>query len=166
MAHTAEKIDDPERAVTRLMECLVIAFALDEAAGAFTLITDCPDKAPGADRSFLALCFGGVRDFRREAGGRAELQQFRDAYRIGAVAGASVVQAVRSTAAADHRVFELWLGPGFGGISFTYRALAGSMRHARAEARGGTWIYRDARSGEEFDFTEPFADLMPCAAGR
>lgn len=157
MTRTVEVIDPPEGCIARLRESLVISFALDDAAETFTLVTDYPDRAPGAHRSFLALRFGGVRDFRREAGKFRELQGFRHDYAIGDGVPPIVIQHIRSTAG-DHRAFEAWFGWDFGGIAFSYRTLAGLARHGHAENRDGTWCYTDARSGAPFDFARPFAD--------
>lgn len=55
------------------------------------------------------------------------------------------------------RSVELSFGPNFGGVAFSYGAVAGFIRHARAEDRNGDWIYRDAHTGESFDFARPFA---------
>jgi hypothetical protein len=67
-----------------------------------------------------------------------------------------VIQHLSSTGDDDGRCVELSFGPNFGGIAFSYDGVAGFIRHARAEERAGDWIYRDARTGEAFDFARPF----------
>jgi len=56
-----QPLSDPEAALGRLAESLVISYVLDPAAATFTLVADYPDRAPGAQRSFVAL---GLTRFR------------------------------------------------------------------------------------------------------
>lgn len=55
---------------------------------------------------------------------------------------------------------ELSFGPNFGEVAFSYETVAGFIRHARAEERDGTWVYRDACTGKPFDFARPFAGAL------
>jgi hypothetical protein len=66
-----QPLADPEVALGRLTESLVISYALDPAAATFTLVADYPDRPPGAQRSFVALRFSGVRGFQRDPGNLA-----------------------------------------------------------------------------------------------
>ena len=156
----AEPLAEAEAALARLGESLVISYAFDATAATFTLVADYPDRAPGAQRSFVALRFSGVRSFRRDPGDFAELQAFTGTYSLAGSPRPIVIQHLRATGSAGDRSVELWLGPNFGGIAFSYDALTGFVRHARAEAHGGEWIYRDARTGEPFDFARPFAGSL------
>jgi hypothetical protein len=156
-ASGAEPIADAGAALGRLIESLVISYSLDLAAATFTLVADYPDRAPGAQRSFVALRFSSVRSFRRYPGNLAELQASTDTYSTADSPRPIVIQHLSTTGDDDGRCVELSFGPNFGGIAFSYDGVAGFIRHARAEERDGDWIYRDARTGEAFDFARPFA---------
>ena len=148
---------DADGALRRLREALVLSYAYDAGARTFELITDYPDRAPDAARSFVALRFTGVDRFYREPGTLVELQLFGSRYELVDDARPIVIQGLRTAPAGAARTLELDLGPSFGALSFRFTAVTAAVRHAAAEARDGTWIYRDARSGEPFDYTRPFA---------
>ena len=150
---SAEALGNPLGAISLLMEALVLSFDHDPTAGRFTLVTDYPQKAPGADRTFIMLRFDGVHDFARERGNLPALQRFAERYST-AEAPPVVVQSVRSTTAR----FELWLGPNFGGLSFRYADVAAFLRQSYAREQDGDWVYRDVLTDEVFDFRHPFAD--------
>jgi hypothetical protein len=156
-----QPLADPEVALGRLVESLVISYVLDPAAATFTLVADYPDRAPGAQRSFVALRFSGVRGFHRDPGNLTELQAFVDTYSLADSPGPIVIQHLSTTGDDSDRSAELSFGPNFGGVAFSYDAVAGFIRHARAEERDGDWIYRDARTGEAFDFARPFVGALP-----
>lgn len=157
----AEPIADADAALDRLTESLVISYALVPAAAAFTLVADYPDRASGAQRSFVALRFSGVRGFHRDPGDLAELQAFTDTYSVVDSPRPIVLQHLRATGSGSDRSVELSFGTNFGGVAFSYDAVAGFIRHAHAEERDGDWIYRDARTGEAFDFARPFVGALP-----
>lgn len=159
-ASGVEPLADAEAALRRLVESLVISYALDRATATFTLVADYPYKAPGAQRSFVALQFSGVRSFRREPGDLGELRPFTDAYSVANSPRPIVIQYLSTTGDGSDRSVELWFGPNFGGVAFSYDATAGFVRHACAEKCGGDWVYRDARTGEPFDFARPFAGAL------
>lgn len=152
-----QPLSDPQAALGRLAESLVISYVLDPVAATFTLVVDYPDRAPGAQRSFVALRFSGVRGFHRDPGNLAELQAFTDTYSVADSRRPIVIQHLCTTGDDSDRSVELSFGPNFGGVAFSYGAVAGFIRHARAEERNGDWIYRDAHTGESFDFARPFA---------
>lgn len=156
-----QPLSDPEAALGRLAESLVISYVLDPAAATFTLVADYPDRALGAQRSFVALRFSGVRGFHRDPGNLAELQAFTDTYSVADSPRPIVIQHLSMTGDESGRSVELSFGPNFGGVAFSYDAVAGFIRHARAEERDGDWIYRDARTGEAFDFARPFVGALP-----
>jgi hypothetical protein len=147
-----EALDHPRGAIPLLVEALVLSFDHDATARRFTLVADYPQKAPGADRSFVALCFAGVRDFVRERGSLPALQRFTENYAT-SDGPPVVVQSFRTTTTR----FELWLGPSFGGLSFHYADLAAFLRHSRAREVDGEWVYRDLDSDELLDSQHPFA---------
>lgn len=157
MTEAAEPVGNAEAAIGRLVESLVISYALDPAAATFTLVTDYPDRIPEAQRSFLALRFSDVHGFRRDPGNLPELAACHSAYSLVDSPRPCVIQHVSLTRHGEVRALQLSLGPNFGEIAFTYLAVAGFVRHACAEKRDGDWVYRDARSGEAFDLARPFA---------
>ena len=159
-ASGAEPIADAGAALGRLIESLVISYSLDLAVATFTLVADYPDRAPGAQRSFVALQFSSVRGFRRYRGNLAELQASADTYSTADSPSPIVIQHLSTTGDDGDRHVELWFGPNFGGVAFSYGGMAGFIRHARTEERDGDWIYRDARTGEAFDFARPFAGAL------
>lgn len=156
----AEPTVDTDAAIGRLVESLVISYALDATAATFTLVADYPDRPSGVQRSFIALRFSGVRGFRRDPGSIAELQAFADTYSVADSPRPIVIQHLSATGGGDDRSVELSFGPNFGEIAFSYDVVAGFVRHARAEVRDGDWIYRDACTGEAFDFARPFAGAL------
>jgi hypothetical protein len=151
---------DPYEALTNLMECLVLSFELHREQRRFVLVCDYPFKQPGAHRAFVGFVFEDVRDFAREDGAMADLRSFNERFHSRSVTMPIVVQAIKSTSAADGRFIELWLGPSFGGLQFRYGSAAAYRRNALAKEVRGDWLYRDMHSQEEFDFYEPFPDLM------
>jgi hypothetical protein len=155
-----EPISNAEAAINRIMESLVISYALDATAATFTLVADYPDRALGAQRSFIALRFSGVHDFRRDPGNLAELQALTDSYSVADSPRPIVIQHLSVVVGRHDRSVELSFGPNFGEIAFFYSSVAGFVRHSRAEAHDGNWIYQDVRSGEAFDFARPFAGVL------
>jgi hypothetical protein len=158
--NTIETMDDPYETLTNIMESLVLSFELSRERRRFTLVCDYPFKAPGAHRSFVGFVFDEVRDFTREEGDLAKFKEFRDQFQLRSVTGGVVIQAIKSTGAADGRHIELWFGPNFGGLRFRYGSANAYRRNALAKEVRGDWLYRDMHSQEEFDFYEPFPDLM------
>jgi hypothetical protein len=148
---------DAEHALGQLTEALVLSYAHDAAARTFVLITDYPDKAPGAARSFCALRFDGVDRFAREPGNLTELQAFARRYELTDGTRSIVVQALKTIGSGGTRTLEAWFGPNFGGLSFRFAAVTAFVRHTRTEERDGNWEYRDTRTGELVEFARPFA---------
>lgn len=155
-----DRLRDPRDALTKLMECLMIAFAYSRKRGSFVLVCDFPDKAPSADRAFAAFVFDGVRDFSREAGDLPELRRFEESFEAQWSEGGVVIQAIGPGNLREGGQIELWFGPNFGGLQFAYDSVVGYVRNGIAENVDGDWLYRDAVSGEEFDFHDPFPGLL------
>jgi hypothetical protein len=155
-----ETLDDPYEALDNIMESLVLSFELSRERHCFTLVCDYPFKAAGAHRAFVTFVFEDVRDFAREEGEQAKFKEFNDRYRLRSMTGAIVIQSIKSAGTADGRHLELWFGPAFGGLQFRYRSATAYRRNALAKEVRGKWLYRDMHSQEEFDFYEPFPDLM------
>jgi hypothetical protein len=158
--NTIETLDDPYEAVTNIMESLVLSFELSRERRRFTLVCDYPFKAPGAHRAFIGFVFDEVRDFAREAGGMAELRRFKEHFQARLLRMPIVIESIKSTSMADGRHLDLWLEYAFGGLQFSYGSAAAYRRNALAKEVRGDWLYRDMHSQEEFDFYEPFPDLM------
>lgn len=158
--NTIETMDSPHEALTNLMECLVLSFELSRERCRFTLVCDYPFKLPGADCTLVAFVFEDVRDFTREEGMSAKFREFSDRFRQRLITGSIVIQSIESTGTADDRHIELWFGPSFGGLQFRYGSAKAYRRNALAKEVNGQWLCRDMQSQEEFDFFEPFPDLM------
>lgn len=155
-----EMLDDPHEALTNIMESLVLSFELSRERRRFTLVCDYPFKAAGAHRAFVGFVFDEVRDFAREEGLALKFRVFQDRYETRSMTGAIVIQSAKPTGAADARHLELWFGPSFGGLQFHYGSARAYRRNSLAKEVHGNWLYRDMYSQEEFDFYEPFPDLM------
>ncbi|HET9622247.1 MAG TPA: hypothetical protein VFP84_12830 [Kofleriaceae bacterium] len=153
---SVEPVAHPDDALARIVESLVISYALDDAGATFLLIADFPERAPGAQRSFVALRFSGVRDFHRTPGTLAELQPFLREYALVNSPRPVMIQDVEHTA---DRI-ALFLGPNFGDVTFRYAEVRGWIRHAHAENRAGQWFYRDADTGEPLELARPFAGVL------
>ena len=131
-----ESIADAEAALGRLAESLVLSYVLDTSAATFTLVAEDPDRALWAQRSFIALVFSGVRRVRRDPGNLAELQEFVESYSIADHTRPIVIQHLTRCGCGERRSLELSFGVNFGDVAFAYDTLAGSTRHARAQACG------------------------------
>lgn len=158
--NTIETIVDPYEALTNIMESLVLSFELSRERRRFTLVCDYPFKAPGAQRAFVGFVFEDVRDFVREEGNLAKFKESKERFRLRSMAGGIVIQAAESTSKTDGRHLELWFGPNFGGLQFAYDLAKAYRRNALAREVNGEWLYRDMHSQEQYDFYEPFPDLM------
>jgi hypothetical protein len=157
---TIETLEDPYEALTNIRESLVLSFELSRERHRFTLVCDYPFKRPGARRAFAGFVFEGVRDFVREEGNLPALRGFRDQLHLRSVTGGVVIESVKSTSTADGRHIDLWFGYNFGGVQFRYDSATAYRRNALTREVDGEWLYRDMHSQEEFDFYEPFPDLM------
>lgn len=158
--NTIEMLDDPYEALTNIMESLVLSFELSRERHRFTLVCSYPFKPPGAQGAVAGFVFDDVRDFVREEGLAVKFRVFQDRYDTRATTGAIVIQSVKPTGAADARHLELWFGPSFGGLQFHYRSARAYRRNAVSKEPNEKGLYRDLYSQEEFDFYEPFPDLM------
>jgi hypothetical protein len=158
--NTIEMLDHPYEALTNIMESLVISFELSRERHRFTMVCSYPFKLPGAQGAVAGFVFDDVRDFAREEGDLAKFKAFTDRFQLRSVTGGVVIQSIRSSGAADDRHLELWLGYNFGGLQFHYRSARAYRRNALAKEVNERGLYRDLYSQEEFDFYEPFPDLM------
>lgn len=157
---TIEKLDDPYEALTNIMESLVLSYELSPERRRFTLVCDYPFKAAGAHRAFAGFVFDEVRDFAREEGNLAKFRGFKESFRLGSVTGGVVIESIKSIRTTEGRHLDLWLGYNFGGLQFFYGSARAYRRNALAKEVNGEWLYRDMYSQEEFDFYDPFPELM------
>lgn len=157
--NTFERMD-PHEAFTNLREQLVFSFALSRERCRFTLACEYPHKLPGAHRAFAGFVFDEVHGFAREQGDLEKYRSFTEQFHSRSVEGAIVIQSIKSTCTADERHLDVWFGYNFGGLQFRYGSATAYRRDAVAREVRGEWLYRDAHSQEEFDFYEPFPDLM------
>lgn len=149
----------PFDAIPLLMESLVLGFAYQEHRRRFILVCDYPDKAPDADRAFLAFVFNGVTDFVREKGDLRKFMRFERSYWTQEAEGAVVVQHVEHSRRSAGGAIKCWLGPNFGGFRVEFTTLTAMVRDAHVQRTGDLFIYRDAASGDELDFCSPFGDI-------
>jgi hypothetical protein len=134
----------------------LFSFAFTPGLATFTFVTEYAYRSPHAQRSFVYFSLSDVRDFRRELGDLAELQKFINTYSLAEHPRSIVVEHVASVVRNGTHILELWFGANFGGVNLSYAAATAFVRHARAEERNGTWLYRDASTGTVFDFERPF----------
>ncbi|MFT3926006.1 MAG: hypothetical protein QM778_25910 [Myxococcales bacterium] len=154
-------IDSPDEVLGRMLECLVIAFSYSVEAKRFVLVSDYPDKSPGSVRELIALVFHDVDRFFREPGDLPALARFHFSYFARDEVGGRVVQSVQSTDVAPGlRRARFWFGPNFGGVTLDYRSLAGLARGSRVVQKGREFVYSDVQTSLEFDFYNPFPDLL------
>jgi hypothetical protein len=156
-----QKLENTRSALLFVMEALVMGFAFDSKCKTFVLACEYPHVAPGARRAFAAFVFSGVEHFLRKLGNLAKWRRFRHRYESWEDPAPIVVQFIESGSGPDGDILKLSFGTNFGEISFTYTDVEGFIRNARVEGEEGHWIYRDAQTGEVFDFYRPFPELMP-----
>ncbi|MBC6462449.1 hypothetical protein [Actinomadura sp. HBU206391] len=151
-----EPIQALETSLSYLTECLVIAYELSSRRGAFTLVVDYPMRSPGSMREFAAFVFDDARVERLHRDGRTSERLHGECR---STWGGAVIQTVRQFTQYGRGRVELWYSLD-AGIQVTYGTLRGFTRASTAQQVGGSWVYRDLRSGEEFDFDHPFPSLM------
>jgi hypothetical protein len=159
--HSLSTLEDAESALRLLLECLVLSFRFRPSQSTVTFVCDYPQKTPGSSREFAAFIFHDVGEFSRQFGNLERLRAFREAYELRDESGGVVVQSIRleNAPSGKNRVV-FWLGVNFGGISFEYAWVEGFTRASIVQEVNGAFLYRDLRTGEEFDFLEPFAGLL------
>ena len=140
------------------MEALLFTYSYDEETRTFLLVTEYPFRSPGSVREFAAWTFEDA-DFNRLPG--SHYPHISNTFQARGPGGV-VIQSIRQkTVPPDRDSLELWFGPNFGGFAVTYRQLHGHTRGSTATKVGpSTWIYRDSKTGEEFDFDYPFPSLI------
>ncbi len=144
-----------------LMESLLIAFAYNELERRFTIVSDYPERSSGSSRELVALVFRDVNRFNREVGDLPELRKFRLRYSTKDEAGGRVFQNIKTADGAEGRKYvRFWFGPNMGGVAFEYRHLEVHRRGSRVVKVKKHNIYFDAVSMKEFDFFNPFPDLL------
>ncbi|MDC0747183.1 hypothetical protein [Polyangium mundeleinium] len=151
-----------QEAFTVLAESLLIAFRFEHDPKRFTLVCDFPPDE-GAQRAFVGFLFTGVRGYTREAGDLAVNRKFQESYETRENPRAVVVQSIKASRRSQSGSLELWFGINFGGISFRYDHVTAFVRNAHVEKKGNDWIYRDAQTGECFDYADPFPLLRGCS---
>ncbi len=91
----------------------------------------------------------------------ADLGRFHEQFHARALTMPIVIESIKTTSVADERRhLDLWFGYSFGGLQFTYGSAKAYRRNALARQVEGEWLCRDIDSEEEYDFYEPFPDLM------
>jgi hypothetical protein len=160
MMPVIETMDDPHEALENVRESLVLSFELSRERRRFTLVCSYPFKLPGADCALAGFAFDEVSDFSREEGGMADLGRFEEQFHARALTMPIVIESIKATRVADERHLDLWLGYSFGGVQFRYRVVNAYLRNALARQVDGEWLCRDLDSQEEYDFYDPFPDLM------
>lgn len=144
-----------------LQEMLVIAFAYRTDERRFTIISGYPARSPGSSRDFIALVFKDVNRFNREAGDLPALAHFKYSYATKDDVGTRAFQDIETRDGEDGcRYVRFWFGPNFGGIAFDYRSLEVRRRGSRVVKVKKDFIYFDLVSMKEFDFYNPFPDLL------
>ena len=150
-------IEDSMSALEGALESLLISYQYEALRKTLVIVLDYPDKAVGADRAFLRLCFMSVSDFRRIPGTFAGLQRFQESYSTRATPATTVVQSVDVEEKGNSLRMVLSLG-GFGALAFVCRSLSAESRSARAaKINENTWAYHDVDDGKPIDFYNPFA---------
>jgi hypothetical protein len=157
---TIEMLEDPYEALTNIMESLVLSFELSRERRRFALVCNYPFKIPGAKGAVAGFVFDEVHDFVREKGDLPALSGFEERFDARALERPIVIQSIKSTGGDHHRHVGLWLGYNFGGLQFSYASARAYRRNALAKEVNGEWLYRDMHSQEEFDYFDPFPDLM------
>ena len=144
-----------------LMESLLIAFAYNEHERRFTLVSDYPERSPGSVYDLVGLVFIDVRRFHREPGNLPELKKYKFSYATKDDTGATVFQDIETRDGEDGRHYvRFFFGPNFGGIAFEYGSLNVHRRGSRVVRTGGKIVYFDHVSMEEFEFDNPFPELL------
>jgi len=144
-----------------LMESMVIAFAYNEHERRFTIISDYPERSPGSVYDLVGLVFKDVNRFNREPGDLPKLKKYKFRYSTKDDTGACVFQNIETGEGEDGcQYVRFFFGPNFGGIAFEYRSLEVHRRGSRVVRIKNDPVYFDAASMKEFDFYNPFPDLL------
>ena len=144
-----------------LMESLLIAFAYNEHERQFVIVSDYPERSPGSVYDLVGLVFQRVNRFHRELGNLAELRKYKLSYATKDSPGSTVFQHIETGEGDDGcQHVNFWFGPNFGGIAFDYRSLEVHRRGTRVVKVKDRKIYFDSVSMKEFDFYNPFPDLL------
>lgn len=144
-----------------LQDMLIIAFAYCADERRFTIISGYPERSPGSARDFVALVFKDVKRFHREPGDLPTLAHFKLSYATKDDVGTRESQDIESRDGEDGRQYvRFWFGPNFGGVAFEYGSLDVHRRGSRVVRTGGKIVYFDHVSMEEFEFDNPFPELL------
>ena len=150
-------IKDSMGALNESLESLLISYQYEASNKELVVVLDYPDKAAGADRAFLRLCFMDVSNFRRVPGTFAELQRFKESYSTRETRAVTVVQQVDIVKHEGSLRVALSFGA-FGELTFGCRSLSAESRSACAtKTREDMWTYHDVDDGKSMDFYNPFA---------
>src|SRR5215510_8545439 len=122
----AQRLLDADEVLFSLKECLVIGYEYNDEHKSLVLVSEFPLRPGGGDRSFVALQFDGVAEFERLRGVREQLQRFETHYSIDGNPPV-VVQSI-ALCDAPRRGIELWFGPAFGGVRFTFVSVRAGLR--------------------------------------
>ncbi len=144
-----------------LQEMLIIAFAYRAEERRFTIISSYLERSPGSSRDLIALVFSDVNRFHRELGDLPKLRKYKFSYATKDEVGGREFQNIETGDGQDGcQYVNFWFGPNFGGIAFDYRSLEVHRRGTRVVKVKDRKIYFDSVSMKEFDFYNPFPDLL------
>lgn len=144
-----------------LMESLLIAFAYNEHERQFVIVSDYPERSPGSVYDLVGLVFKDVKRFDRQLGDIPKLKKYRFRYATKDEVSSRSFQDIETRGGEDGRHYvRFWFGPSFGGMAFEYRSLEVHRRGSRVVRVKEDRIYFDAMSMKEFDFYNPFPDLL------
>ncbi len=151
----------PPIALDKLLEMLIIAFAYNQDEHRFTIVAEHPERSPGSSRDLIALVFRELNRFNREPGDVPKWTCFEFRYTLKDQRGGIVFQDIAAGEGDDGcQYVRFWFGPSFGGISFQYQTLKTYRRGSRVVQVGKEFVYFDLESNREFDFYNPFPDLL------
>jgi len=163
-----QKLDKPEEVWSKIREAFVLSFRYDRERTSFVLVCDYPPEVPGVKRAFVALVFSGVNNVSRQLGDLAETHRFQERYSSEPGVRRIVVQDIEAKPDAGRTFQDIWFGPNFGGVTFTFEKVEGFLRNCapgQTTQVDGKWVYRDADTGEPFVFPVPFPALQ-CPEGQ
>ncbi len=161
MSTAISQVQDAGSALLKLREMLVLSFTLAESGGAFVLVCEFPEKAPGSSRAFARCRFSGVREFVREPGDLKRLGPFGPTYSLRSTSHSIVIESIKLDVDDSRREIDLWFGWNFGGVRFKYDSVVVHTRDTKAVKHNNgeeRWDYFDFKSGDPLDFREPFHD--------
>lgn len=144
-----------------LIEYPLIAFGLDDDENIFTLIAVYPDPSPGSMRDLIAIVFHDVKAFVREGDKYGKRRTLSNRYPTTDDTGSYVFQSIESrNQEGGPNYVRFWFGGRLGGISFKFGSHEVHKRGARIVQKGKDFLYFDAVTKKEFDFYNPFPQLL------